>query len=73
MISPWAMAMRAFRFVVIAAASLALLTAADAQDSSKGSKRAADVQTTEQKKKAVKAENARDATLKQMPYQTFDP
>ena len=73
MISPWAMAMRAFRFVVIAAASLALLTAADAQDSSKGSKRAADVQTAEQKKKAVKAENARDATLKQMPYQTFDP
>jgi len=72
MISPWAMAMRAFRFVVIAAASLALLTAANAQGGGKDSKRAADVQTVE-KRKAVEAEKARDATLKQMPNQKFDP
>ena len=65
--------MLGLKFVVIAAASLALLTAADAQDSSKGTKRAADVQTVEKKRKAVEAEGARDATLKQMPYQKFDP
>jgi hypothetical protein len=65
--------MQGLKFVVITAASLALLTAADAQDSSKGSKRAADVQTAEQKKKALEAGNARGATLKQIPDQKFDP
>src|SRR5207302_459128 len=47
------MAVRAVRFVVMAAASLAILTApADAQGRGKGGKRAADTQTVEQKKKA---------------------
>ena len=58
--------MQGLKFVVIAAASLALLTAADAQDSSKGSKRAADVQTAEQKKKAVKRPR-RDSQANALP------
>ena len=52
--------MRAVKFILMAAAALALLTAPDAQ-------------TVEQKKKAAEAENAYEATLKQMPDQKFDP
>lgn len=65
--------MRAVKFVVMAVASLALLTApAAAQGRVKG-KRAADTQTVEQKKKAAEAEKAYEATIKQMPDQKFDP
>jgi hypothetical protein len=66
--------MRAVKFVVLAVAALALLTApADAAGRGKGGRHAADQQTAEQKKKAAEAEKAYQATLKQMPDQKFDP
>ena len=66
--------MRAVKFLVMAMASLALLTAAaDAQGRGRGGKRGADAQTAEHKKKAAETEKAYEATLKQMPEQKFDP
>jgi hypothetical protein len=66
--------MRAVKFIVLAVASVALLTApAAAAGRGKGSKRGADTQTVEQKKKAAESEKAYEATLKQMPDQKFDP
>ena len=65
--------MRAVKFLLMVAASLAILTApADAQRRGKG-KRDADQQTVQQKKKAAETEKAYEATLKQMPDQKFDP
>jgi hypothetical protein len=48
---------------------------ADAQGRGKGGKRAnsTDTQAAEQKKKAVEAEKAYQASLKQIPDQKFDP
>ena len=70
--------MRAVKFLVMAMASLALLTAAaDAQGRGRGGKRGADAQTAEHKKKAAETEKASDegykAAIERMPDQKFDP
>jgi hypothetical protein len=70
------MAMRAIKFFVVAAASLALLTApVAAQMRGKGAKHnpAAAAQSAEQRKKTAEAEKAYQATLKTIPDQKFDP